>query len=43
MPIEDLDTWPDTVGIGDREAEQRRGEDWSIEKEEREIMNTQTI
>ena len=43
MPAEDLDIWPDTIEIGDKEAGQQRGENQSMEKGEREIMNTQTI
>jgi len=45
MPVEDLGTWPDIVGIGEEESELGMAEDWNTGRgrEEREILNNQTI
>ena len=43
MSVEDLGTWPTTAGTKDREVEWQREEDWNMEKESRELMNTWTI
>jgi len=39
MPAEILGTWPNTAEIGGREVGWRKEGDWSMEEEERDIMN----
>ena len=42
--MRDLGTWPTTIGIGSKEGEWQKGEDWNMEGEElRESTNIQTI
>ena len=44
MPMKDLGTWPVIVGIGGREGEWQKEEDWNMEEEKsRELINTWTI
>ena len=44
MHVEALGIWPATIGIGGKEGEWQKGEDWNMEGEgSRESMNIQTI
>ena len=44
MLVGALGTWPATIGIGGKEGEWQKKEDWNIKrKESKESMNIQTI